>query len=97
VADSPRACVRIVFAVWTSVEDIVVPECCAIFGERLVTGTETSGPWSPTLDRIIPALGYVRGNIWVISRRANAMKRYRQLAEMAGWDDELGAWARPPD
>jgi hypothetical protein len=31
-------------------------------------------PNSPTLDRIIPNLGYVRGNICVISQRANAIK-----------------------
>lgn len=35
---------------------------------------ERPGPNSPELDRIIPELGYVRGNIWVICHQANKMK-----------------------
>ena len=29
---------------------------------------------SPSLDRIDPAKGYVRGNVWIISYKANAIK-----------------------
>jgi hypothetical protein len=29
---------------------------------------------SPSLDRIDPTKGYVRGNVWIISHRANAIK-----------------------
>ena len=29
---------------------------------------------SPSLDKVIPSLGYVKGNIWVISYRANTIK-----------------------
>jgi hypothetical protein len=29
---------------------------------------------SPSLDRIDPAKGYVKGNVWIISHRANAIK-----------------------
>lgn len=29
---------------------------------------------SPSLDKIIPSLGYAKGNIWVISYRANTIK-----------------------
>ena len=29
---------------------------------------------SPSLDKIIPSLGYVKDNIWVISYRANTIK-----------------------
>ncbi len=42
---------------------------------------------TPEMDRIIPELGYVRGNIWVISRQANKMKNngtaamLRQIAD----------------
>lgn len=28
----------------------------------------------PSLDRLIPALGYIPGNVWIISRQANVMK-----------------------
>jgi hypothetical protein len=29
---------------------------------------------SPSLDRIIPSIGYTKGNVWIISNRANAIK-----------------------
>jgi hypothetical protein len=37
---------------------------------------------SPSLDKIIPSLGYVRGNVQVISQRANSIKRDATLAEL---------------
>ena len=29
---------------------------------------------SPSLDRIVPERGYVKGNVWIISHKANAIK-----------------------
>jgi len=55
-------------------DDIVVPEFCPILGHKLEIGTRQSHEWSPTLDRIIPGLGYILGNIRVISHRANRLK-----------------------
>ena len=52
-------------------EDIIVPEFCPYLGVKLVPFSEWS---SPSLDKIIPELGYVRGNIQVISTKANTMK-----------------------
>lgn len=40
------------------------------------------GPDSPTLDRIIPARGYVASNLRVISHRANTLKRDATVEEM---------------
>ena len=58
-----------------SIEDIIIPEYCHILNIKLVVGKgSTANPDSPTLDKIIPALGYVNGNVQVISRRANVMK-----------------------
>lgn len=37
---------------------------------------------SPSLDRMIPALGYVASNVRVISYRANAIKRDATLDEL---------------
>lgn len=54
--------------------DIVVPEKCPVFGTYLIFG---EGRWcdeSPTLDKIVPEKGYVKGNIVVISWRANRIK-----------------------
>jgi hypothetical protein len=37
---------------------------------------------SPSLDRIVPELGYVKGNVRVISDRANRIKRDATLEEL---------------
>ena len=52
-------------------EDVVVPEFCPYLGIKLVPFSEWS---SPSLDKIIPELGYVKGNIQVVSTKANIMK-----------------------
>jgi hypothetical protein len=47
-----------------------------------------SGVLSPSLDRIKPELGYVPGNIQVISARANVMKNDatpEELLAFANW------------
>jgi hypothetical protein len=64
-------------------EDIVIPVLCPILGIPLIVH-EGSGAWpdSPSLDRIDPVKGYVRGNIWVISQRANQMKGSANMKEL---------------
>lgn len=52
-------------------DDIVLPETCPILGVKL---TKDDRRYGYSLDRIDPSKGYVRGNIWVISQLANAMK-----------------------
>ena len=54
--------------------DIMVPASCPVLGIPLEIGGGGFAHNSPTLDRIIPALGYVRGNIEVISGLANRIK-----------------------
>lgn len=53
----------------------VVPDnlICPALGVKMVHG-EKAHPFNMTLDRIIPARGYVRGNIQLISNRANQIK-----------------------
>lgn len=65
-----------------TIEDVVVPIVCPVIGIPLVVGDERCGPASPTLDRVIPALGYVRGNVVVISHRANTIKSDATLSEL---------------
>lgn len=52
------------------ISDIVIPSVCPVLKVPMDRGTM----YEPSIDRIIPALGYVKGNIQVISRKANAMK-----------------------
>lgn len=56
--------------------DIVIPTHCPILGLELVRnkGGKRALPNSPSLDRINPTLGYVPGNVRVISFRANTIK-----------------------
>jgi hypothetical protein len=70
--------------------DIVIPVFCPVLGIELVIGTRGGSDASPSLDRFIPALGYVRGNVAVISNRANRMKTNATLEE----HEALVRWMR---
>lgn len=66
------------------VSDIVITEMCPLLGIPLIRNTGGTG-WndnSPTLDRIDPNKGYVKENVWVISWRANTIKRNGVLEEL---------------
>ncbi len=70
-------------------EDVVLPATCPILGIPLIV---TSGKGmtdnSPSIDRIIPELGYVKGNVAVISNRANRFKSNataREIRLLADW------------
>lgn len=56
-----------------AISDIIIPEVCPIFKTEFWMGQGRSDN-SPSLDRINPNLGYVRGNVQVISWRANRLK-----------------------
>jgi hypothetical protein len=73
-----------------NVEDIFIPEKCPILGVplKLNSGKPGGKGDSPSLDKKIPHLGYVKGNIWVISLQANMMKSnatHDQLLAFAKW------------
>lgn len=54
--------------------DIPLVTHCPVFGFELKAGDGFATLNSPSLDRIIPELGYVKGNIIVISHKANMIK-----------------------
>lgn len=56
-----------------TVDDILIPSHCPIMGWE-ITGVGEDVKTSASIDRIIPELGYVKGNIRVISTQANRMK-----------------------
>lgn len=55
-------------------EDIQVPEFCPVLGIRLERARGASTDSSPSIDRLVPSLGYVPGNVMVISQKANRIK-----------------------
>jgi hypothetical protein len=68
-----------------SVADVELPARCPILGLPLIAKSGRGpGGWanSPSLDRIVPELGYVKGNVQVISLRANMLKNNGTLEEL---------------
>jgi hypothetical protein len=63
-------------------EDIHIPDRCPVLGIALEIGGIGGSDNSPELDKVIPALGYVPGNVVVISRRANRIKSNATLEEL---------------
>lgn len=59
-----------------TVEDIDIPDHCPVLGRRLhiFEGKQGGRDDSPSLDKVIPSLGYVPGNILVVSQKANRLK-----------------------
>ena len=53
--------------------DIVIPTTCPVLGTPMV---------APSLDRIDSSKGYVKGNVRVISKRANTLKNNATIEEI---------------
>lgn len=62
--------------------DIKIPEFCPLLSIPLRKGIRHLCPNSPTLDRIDNTKGYIKGNVWVISHRANTLKSDGSLKEL---------------
>lgn len=56
------------------ISDIVIPEFCPLLGIKLELVESHTNFYSPSLDKIDNDKGYVKGNVRVISRKANMMK-----------------------
>ena len=76
-----------------TVEDIIIPDVCPLLEIPLLRVKEKNAASNPSLDRIIPCLGYIPSNIQVISYRANMLKRDCQLKELqmlvTNWEKQL--------
>lgn len=57
--------------------DVVIPEVCPIFSVPF-----DRDRFAPSLDRLDNTLGYIPGNVWVISKLANTMKNSATLSEL---------------
>lgn len=71
-----------------SIEDFDIPEYCPLLGVKLNKHLgeghrNINNCWdSPSLDRIVPELGYTKGNVWVVSLRANTLKNNASIEEL---------------
>jgi hypothetical protein len=71
-----------------SAEDLAIPVCCPILGTKLEWGSANKSN-TPSIDRIDSRFGYTKGNVQIISWRANDLKGDASLMELLF----LGIWA----
>ena len=60
-------------------DDIAIPDTCPLLGIKIESNNFRNSPNNPSLDKIIPEKGYIKGNVWVISNRANTLKNDASL------------------
>ena len=69
---------------------LIAPDKCPVFGTEFIWGRMQGAQhrYTPSLDRIIPELGYVKGNVVFISLWANMIKAdatEKELYAVADW------------
>ena len=72
-------------------DDIVIPDKCPLLGIPLIKNKTIQQGNSPSLDRKDPTKGYIKGNVWVISNRANTLKNDATLQELKTLVENLEA------
>jgi hypothetical protein len=75
-----------------TLDDIVIPETCPVLGIPLQRGEGYRSDNSPSLDRINPTGGYVKGNVLIVSMRVNTMKNngtWQELLKIAEFYRDL--------
>ena len=70
--------------------DLTIPEFCPILGIPLIRVGTIATDNSPSIDRIDSTKGYIKGNVQVISKKANTLKNSSSLSELI----ILGEWAK---
>ena len=64
-------------------EDIILPEFCKYLGTKLTNIQGQGAVWSNySIDRIDSTKGYIKGNVEIISRKANSMKNMATEEEL---------------
>lgn len=69
-------------------EDIILNDCCPFFKTKINynsskgMGNKLSDPTLYSIDRIDNSKGYVKGNVWIVSRLANQMKNNSTVEEL---------------
>ena len=62
------------------ITDIIIPTICPLTGLKINITTGRKKGWdSPSLDRIDTTIGYIKGNVAVVSDLGNTMKNHASL------------------
>jgi len=64
-----------------TVKDLNIPDVCPIFSTPLTWTNKISND-TPSIDRLIPSEGYVKGNVAFISMRANRIKSDASIEDL---------------
>lgn len=73
-----------------ALEDIHIPEYCPALGLKLFASDGKATDNSPSLDRIDNTKGYIKGNVQVISNKANRLKGDATLEDI----EKLYKWMK---
>lgn len=73
-----------------TIVDILVPTHCPILGIPISFAEKHGNDNRAELDRIIGDLGYIKGNVQILSRKANRMKSNASFEELI----KIGEWAK---
>ncbi len=65
-----------------TIEDLIIPDFCPVLGIKLDIGDRKTKGSAPSIDRIDNSKGYVKGNIMIISNRANMLKNNATIDEL---------------
>lgn len=65
-----------------ALEDLIIPKTCPIFGIPLFVSKGRNSANSPSVDRIDNTKGYVKGNVHVISWKANKLKNDATMEDL---------------
>lgn len=63
-----------------TIDDFTIPERCPALGTEIVLDGDRDA--APSLDRVVPSMGYVKGNVIVLSARANRIKNDATAPEL---------------
>lgn len=65
-------------------DDLEIPEYCPLLNVKLnyKIGTGRNNGYTASIDRIDNNKGYIKGNVWVISKLANTMKNRASIDEL---------------
>lgn len=70
-------------------EDIIVPDKCPYLKVPFIIGTKDNYQYTHSLDRIDNDKGYIKGNVEVISKKANSMKNNANNNELISFALEI--------
>lgn len=79
------------------ITDIIIPVVCPVFGINIIRDSIGNGDNSPALDRIDNTKGYIKGNICVISFKANRLKNNGTLDELAKIVEYMKKYIQPTE